>query len=222
MTRVDAGRGQLGERVLDERLPVAHADRDRDVRAEPRAQRRRLRQRDVGQRRAAADRLVVVRASRRRARRTAAARRAPAADTPASRRATTGVPWAISRTPVCACAFRCKCSMLESRQCISDVANSDSRLDSALTDSFMSASSDARIARAPGRVRRGVDRQDAVAEIEDVAGPAAGARQHVVGRGEDRDRAGRAAASDRGCPGSRGRSRCAPTPRRAECASRRR
>ena len=29
MTRVDAGRRQLGERVLDERLPVAHADGDR-------------------------------------------------------------------------------------------------------------------------------------------------------------------------------------------------
>ena len=60
ITRVDAGRGELGERVLDERLPVAHADGDRHVRAEPRAQRRGLRLRDVGERRASADRAVVL------------------------------------------------------------------------------------------------------------------------------------------------------------------
>ena len=50
-------------------------------------------------------------------------------------------------------------------------------------------------------------RQDAVSEVEDVAGPAADARQDVVGLLEASAPPGRAAASDRGCPGPRGRDR---------------
>ena len=55
MTRVTPAVGELGERVLDERLPVAHADRDRDVGPKPLAQRGRLGLRDVGERRPPAD-----------------------------------------------------------------------------------------------------------------------------------------------------------------------
>ena len=49
--------------------------------------------------------------------------------------------------------------------------------------------------------------QDAVAEIEDVARPPAGAAQDIVRRVEHADRPGRAAAPDRGCPGCRDRRR---------------
>ena len=53
----DTGAAEFVERVLDERLPVAHPDGHRHVGSEPRPQRRSLRVRDVGERRAPADRL---------------------------------------------------------------------------------------------------------------------------------------------------------------------
>ena len=49
----DAGhapRGQIGHRLLDERLPVAHADDDGDLGSETMGQRLALRQRQLGQR----------------------------------------------------------------------------------------------------------------------------------------------------------------------------
>ena len=45
MMRVTPAAASSRERVLDERMPVAHADGDRNVGAEPRAQRVGLRQR---------------------------------------------------------------------------------------------------------------------------------------------------------------------------------
>ena len=59
----------------------------------------------------------------------------------------------------------------------------------------------------------GGGREDAVAEIEDVTRPSADAVEHLVGAVNMRSRAPGAAA-DRGCPGSRGRGRCAPRRRR--------
>ena len=92
-----AGGGELGERVLDERPPVAHPDRDGH--AGPRRARSAsaCAQRDVGQRRASADRRVVVRASPRRARRTAAVRRARSARYAGISSSDDGVPCAIRR-----------------------------------------------------------------------------------------------------------------------------
>ena len=60
----DAGARHLGQRVRQERMPVAHADVDRQrqpARGERVLQRRRLAQRQLGQRRDAAEALVVVR-----------------------------------------------------------------------------------------------------------------------------------------------------------------
>ena len=65
-------------------------------------------------------------------------------------------------------------------------------------------------------------RQDAVAQVEDVARPSAGARQHVVGRGED---AIERAEQQRRIEVALNRpieADARPTPRRAACASRRR
>ena len=55
-----AGPSEPGERVVDQRRPVAHADRNRNLATETRLQRIGLRLREVGQRRPASDRLVVV------------------------------------------------------------------------------------------------------------------------------------------------------------------
>ena len=53
-------RGKIVDRLFQERLPVAHADRDRYVRAKAARQRGALSKRQVGQRRPTANRLVVV------------------------------------------------------------------------------------------------------------------------------------------------------------------
>ena len=88
-----------------------------------------LRQGEIGERRSAADRLVVVRASRATSSATAAGRRARAAGTPASRRATTA----------------CRAPSGE-RRCSSTVRIPD-------PDFRFAASADARTARAPARAR---------------------------------------------------------------------
>ena len=58
---IDVPRRELIHRLLDVRMPVPHPDDDGDFRAEPFGERVGLRQRDVGQGRAAADGVVVVR-----------------------------------------------------------------------------------------------------------------------------------------------------------------
>jgi hypothetical protein len=57
---LNAGARQLANRVLDERMPVAHPDRDGHVGPEACAQGVCLRTRQIGERRSAADRRVVV------------------------------------------------------------------------------------------------------------------------------------------------------------------
>ena len=199
-TRVDAAAGELLERVLDERLPVAHADGDRHAGAEPRAQRLGLREREVGQRRAPADRVVVVPHLLDELGR----RRPSAANEPQifrhlveRRRRAVGhqenggihaeVQWLEAR----------RFKRLESRR--------SAALRRSLQRSIFRTNLDPRTSRASeprpsySRLLRllmnvprdGLDvfdrrhRQDAVAEVEDVAGPAAGALEHFVGRGED-------------------------------------
>ena len=55
-----AREGELLQRVADERLPVAHADRHRDVWSELNTERGRLRKREIGKGGAPANRFVVV------------------------------------------------------------------------------------------------------------------------------------------------------------------
>ena len=73
----------------------------------------------------------------------------------------------------------------------------------------------------PQQVRIGL-REHAVAEVEDVARPAARALEHVARAGLDPLPRARAGRRRRGCPGCRGRGRPAPRRRPAERASRRR
>jgi hypothetical protein len=56
----DALRRELVDRLLEKRLPIPHADRDRHLRTKATRERLGLRERQLGQGRSTANRLVVV------------------------------------------------------------------------------------------------------------------------------------------------------------------
>ena len=164
----DAAAGELGERVLDERRQLRMPTATGTSGAEPRAQRLRLRERDVGQRRASADRLVVVPHLVRRARRTAAVRRGRASGTPASRRARTACrapsgerrreSWSMSHG-----------SNVRIRGSDSTRATNSATLERRPSNSYSCSRLLMHVPRERLHVLDRRRRQDAVAEIEDVA-----------------------------------------------------
>ena len=186
--------------------------------AEPRAQRRRLRHRDVGQRRASADRAVVVRASR--ATSSADGGRPPRTSAQVLRHLVQRGRRAVRHQQHADADSQATFSVRGSSFCVRTTnLNENGTSNVALT---LRSRLLVHVARERLHVLDRRRRQDAVAEIEDVAGrPPARARTSSVA-GEDAIERAEQQRRIEIALDARGRGRCAPTLRRAACASRRR